>query len=122
MPWTYSNRRVRHRPLSDPSTREMPLYEPPRFVRVAWDAIEESDLRRQGQPEISADVFPRERQLVLVVRGQTVDCLGLVAMRCERSGDTVVPQTLCIPDAPYTVDTSKTPAVVRPRNFTEEAT
>ena len=54
-----------------------------------------------------------ERQLAMVVTGQYDRslCLGLVALRCEKHGDAVVPLTLSIPDTPIASMPERKPAM-----------
>ena len=53
----------------------------------------------QGDPEYTRDVY-RERHLGLLIRGEFVDVLGLLAIRCERHGDRLTPLTMCIAETP----------------------
>lgn len=77
-------------------------------LRVAWDYdLELSDLAPMGDPEFTRDVQrpgQAERQVGLHVIGSSGISLGLVVMRCGRSGEKITPWTLSIPDQPVRVE------------------
>ena len=74
---------------------------PPRLV-VPWDRdLEATDLRPMGVPEFVRDVHRHgkaERHLGLHVIGTCGISLGLLALRCSRSGETLTPLTMSWPD------------------------
>jgi hypothetical protein len=74
----------------------------PRILRVAWDRdLEPADLQPMGAAEFIRDVHRHgkaERHLGLHVIGTFGVSLGLLALRCGRSGDTLTPLTASWPD------------------------
>lgn len=91
------------------------------FSTVPW-WLPDSDLREAdgGEPALRRDLLVNgkaERHFGLHVWGQVEPCppsLGLVAVRCERQGSTVIPISLSIPDTPITIETRRAPALVAP--------
>lgn len=85
----------------------MPKFWPERVPNVQWDVIEPSDLREANNAELELYRDTQvnghaERQIGMHVLG-TYDpslSLGLVCLRCERHGDTLIPLTMCIPETP----------------------
>ena len=68
---------------------------------MPWDWLEQSDLWVQGPPEYTRYVSGTlrrspEMHLGLNIVGQYVPHLGLLAIRCERKGDTVTPISVAI--------------------------
>jgi hypothetical protein len=77
------------------------IYQRARLLRVAWDHdLDASDLVPMGEPELSRDVHleKAERHLALHVIGASGISLGLLAMRCRRTGDVLTPMSLAWPD------------------------
>lgn len=81
---------------------------PTRHLRVPWDLIAPTDLVEQGKPEFTRDCrnekLEPERHLGLHVLGTTGISLGILAIRCARSGDAVSPLSLAIASAPFEFD------------------
>lgn len=81
---------------------------PARFAIVPWDIVRPSDLVEQGPPEYTRDCHRygiAERHLGLHVLGSAGISLGILAIRCGRSGDTVTPISMAISDECFEVDT-----------------
>lgn len=90
--------------------RDVAKYWPERVPNVPWSDIELSDCREanKGEVELYRDtqVHGRAyRQIGMHVVGQydRALSLGLVCLRCERHGDTLIPLTLSIPETPAVV-------------------
>lgn len=83
----------------------------PRVPLVPWSDIEASDLTEanNGEPEMYRDTHDGkpERQLGLHIVGQydPLLSLGLIALRCERHGTTLIPISMAIAETPPFVDT-----------------
>lgn len=75
---------------------------PARYTLVPWQILD-SDLVEQGEPELVRDLH-QERQLGLHVLGSCGVSLGLIAIRCERKGETLTPLTLSIPETPIVIE------------------
>ena len=102
----------------------MPRYEDARVPNVPWSGIERSDLYRanDGELELYRDVQidgHSERHLAMLVIGQYDHSMALclVAIRCERHGEHLVPLTCSIPETPAAVvrEPVATPAQSNPR-------
>jgi hypothetical protein len=81
----------------------------PRYVKVQWGDVEPSDVRESQAGLWSRDCRAygvAERQYALHVIGSYDPSLslGLVAIRCRRTGELITPLTLSIPDAPLVED------------------
>jgi hypothetical protein len=73
------------------------------FAKVQWDVVKPSDLVEQGDPEIVRDcrnvIGQPERHIGLLVKGEYVPTLGILAIRCSRRGNEIgIPLGLAIPD------------------------
>ena len=68
-----------------------------RYAPVPWSEIQPSDLRPMGDPETSF-AYRREVHLGLVVKGEAVPFLGVLAIRCGAHGATLEPLSLSIAD------------------------
>lgn len=107
--------------------RDMPRYWPTRRPLVRWGDIDGSDLKEanHGQIELCRDVQVDgrpERHIGMLVVGQYERslALGLVALRCERRGESLIPLTCSIPETPATVvpTPAPVPAQSNPRRRT----
>jgi hypothetical protein len=74
-----------------------------RYPKVPWGDISASDLCEEGEPELVRD-FNQERQIGLSVRGTYGIVLGILALRCEWNGRTIMPLTMAIADTPIIMD------------------
>ena len=91
----------------------MPRHWSRHYSRVPWE-IPDSDLceANRGELEMYRDCRingQAQRQLAMHVTGSVNPSLslGLVAVRCERIGDSLIPRTLSIPDTPsVTIETA----------------
>lgn len=79
------------------------------WSRVPWE-IPESDLceANRGELELYRDLSINgrpQRQIAMHVTGSVNPhlSLGLIAVRCERRGDHLIPLTLSIPETPIVV-------------------
>jgi hypothetical protein len=90
--------------------RRRDVKHPARYAKVPWGDIRESDLREQGEPEFVRDV-DEESHIGLHVRGTYGITLGMLAVRCERHGNGLVPLTMAIADVPLVVDVVEIPAL-----------
>lgn len=87
----------------------------PKFWRtfeplVPWDCLESSDCKEanDGELELYRDTHVNgqaQRQIGMMAVGQFDHSLvlGLVAIRCERRGDQLIPLTLSIPETPAAI-------------------
>jgi len=77
-----------------------PLYRKAHGVR--WDWLEETDIESVGPPEYRRNTAglrtKPQQQIAMIVTGQYVERLGLVCLRCERKGESLLPLTLSIAD------------------------
>lgn len=85
----------------------MPRYWATRHPVVPWDVIAPADCREanHGEVELYRDtqIHGRAyRQIGMHVVGSYDPALslGLICLRCERRGDTLIPLTLSIPETP----------------------
>ena len=80
---------------------------PMRFPLVPWGDISVSDLREAGPPELQRDIRTfgtAEKHLCLLVKGQYVPTLGMIAVRCERHSGWLLPLTLAIVDTTAVIE------------------
>lgn len=94
---------------------------------VPWGDIAPSDVREanEGQVELYRDLSidgRPERHLAMLVVGQYDRslALGLVAVRCERHGEQLIPLTCSIPETPATAIAVREPCPLQsnPRRVT----
>jgi hypothetical protein len=85
----------------------MPKYWPDRVPLVPWGDMEPSDCREanSGDIELTRDIHVNGRafrQIGMHVIGQYDNSLslGLICLRCERKGETLIPLSLSIPETP----------------------
>lgn len=70
-----------------------------RYVAVPWGDVKPSDLEPQGEAETTID-YRHETHLGLYVKGEHIAYLGMLAVRCESRGMSLVPIGLAIADTP----------------------
>ncbi len=75
-----------------------------RYQLAPWGDVQNSDLRPMGRLGVYSRDLAHERHVALSIVGTYGIALGLLAIRCERRGASLIPISLYIADSPILVE------------------